>query len=161
MTPEMFNAINNQIAHEFYNSFVYLSISNFYFKLKMKGLGKHFKKQSDEEREHAQKFIDYLLQFEMEQDIKLPLLSPTQEWSNVFMPLDAALALEKTTTEQINELMKQAVAIEDYATQDLLQWYVDEQVQEEHQANDLIAQAKLGGTYNDLALLLINDKLDE
>jgi len=161
MNQQMFEAVNMQIGHEIYNSFVYLSMSNFYYQQKMDGLGKHYKNQSKEEMGHAQKFIDYLLKFDFEQQIKLPIVTPTQEWNNVFMPLDSALALEQKTTSQINELMKMSVDTNDYATQELLQWFIAEQVQEENQARDIIMQAKLDGSYNPLALRLLNDSLQD
>ena len=159
MKQEILQALNKQISNEFFNSFLYLSISNFYYQQKFDGLGKHYKSQSDEERGHAQKIIDYLLKFELGQDIKLPLVSPTQEWSSLYLPLDAALELEKVTTQQINELMLLTIENDDYSTQDFLQWYVDEQVTEEHEANYMLAQAKLDGAYNGLALRLLNDSL--
>lgn len=161
MKQEMIKELNNQITHELYNSFVYLSISNFYFLQKMYGLGKYYKKQSDEERCHAQKIIDFLLQFELDQNIDLSLISPTQDWNNLYMPLDVSLSLEITTTKQIWDLMDKAMQLEDYETQDFLQWFIDEQVQEEHQANYIITQAKLDGTYNGLALRLLDDNLKD
>jgi len=155
----MFQNLNDQINNEFYNSLVYLTISNFYAQQKFNGLAALFKKQSEEEKGHAQKFIDYLLKFESGQEIKIDVKPPAQEWKNLYLPFEAALALEKTTTKEIIELMKLAIKYEDFAAQDLLQWYVTEQVQEEYQFNDLIAQLKLSGSYNDLALRLLNDRL--
>lgn len=160
MNQEMFAQLNAQVSNELYNSFVYLSISNFYYQQKMNGLGKHYKQQYEDERSHAQKFIDYLLKFELGNTIELPVASPANTWDDLFVPLDRALALEQTTTTQIDKLTKLAISFEDFATQELLQWFSKEQVNEEFEANTMIAQAKLNGSYDELALRLLNDKLD-
>lgn len=159
MNQEMFAQLNQQISNEFHNSFVYLSISNFYQQQKFLGLAHHYRKQSDEERYHALKINDYLLKFESDYEITPPVSSDIQEWDNLFIPLDASLALEKLTTEQINRLVSFAIQQNDYATEEFLQWYVTEQVNEEFEANYMIRQARLNGVYNELTLRLFNDRL--
>jgi ferritin len=159
MNKEIFSKINEQIVSELYNSLIYLSISNFYYQQKFDGLGAYFKKQSTEEKEQAEKFIDYLLKFEIGQQIALAPIPPVPEWQNLFIPLDASLSLEQSTTSQINALMELATNTSDYATIDVLQWFINEQVKEENQLNYLITQAKLDGSYNPLALRLLNDEL--
>lgn len=159
MTPEMFKMLNQQANNEMYNHFVYMTMANLYHKAKFNGLAEEFERQSADEYHHSKKIREYLLKFDIEQNVEFTQLEPMPMLDDLFAPLTLSLAIEKTTTNQINALMDKAIELNDHETQSFLQWFVDEQLAEEHEASYRIEQAKLDGDFNPLALRLYNDAM--
>ena len=130
-------AINAQINREFYSAFLYLAMANDAMAKGFKGAANWFSIQFKEEQEHALKFGHYL----QEQGSKVELAAiaaPKTEWKDLLDMFKDALAHEKKVTAWIGEIADLAVAEKDYATQNMLQWFVNEQVEEEANANDII-----------------------
>ncbi len=122
-------AFNAQIGHEFANSIQYIAIANYFAGESLKGLAKLFTKQAAEEHEHALKFIGYLLDTGCA--VKIPAISaPQNDFASAEAAAQLALDAEVRTTNQINDLLTLAIAEKDYATQNFLQWFVNEQVEE-------------------------------
>jgi len=97
--------------------------------------------QSEEEREHAMKFVHYLL--EVDGDMVIPAIPEVfYQFKSVKEAFETALNWEKGVTKNINNLMDLAVEEKDYATQNFLAWYVDEQVEEEATMSQLVLLAE-------------------
>lgn len=122
-------AFNAQIGHELANSNQYVAIATWFDGENLKGLAKLFYKQAEEEREHAMKFVKFIV--DTGGQVEIPAIAGVQ---NTFASAEAAARLaldsEERTTTQINDLMALALAEKNYAAQYFLQWFVNEQVEE-------------------------------
>jgi len=130
-------AINAQINREFFSAFLYLAMANDALDKGFKGAANWFTIQFKEEQEHALRFAKYLA----DQGAKVELAAmdaPKREWPGVLEMFKDALAHDKKVTAWINELAERAAAEKDFATQNMLQWFVNEQVEEEANATDII-----------------------
>ncbi|MBK9118773.1 MAG: ferritin [Phycisphaerales bacterium] len=136
--------LNEQITNEFFASQTYLSMSCMFEELGLRNLSKMFRTQSDEERGHALKILDYIPT--VEGKVKLaPIPAPQETWESVLAAIEASLEHERKVTSQVHELMALAIKESDYATQSFLKWYVDEQVEEVDSQQQLVQVAKMAG----------------
>lgn len=122
--------LNRQINLEFYSAYLYLAMSTYFSEINMDGFAKFMKKQAKEELEHAQKIYDYLLL----RDKKITyqrIEAPDTDWISALDVLDDAIEHEKTVSAKINELYRVAKETDDYATMNFLDWFVEEQLEEE------------------------------
>lgn len=135
------NAINKQIGEELKASNGYANMAAYFNSLGMLRLSAMFFDQSEEEREHAMKFLHYLL--EVEGDVAIPAIPAVpNRFDSVKAAFEMALSWEKDVTGKINDLMDLAVEEKDYAAQDFLRWYVTEQVEEEATMSHLVSIAE-------------------
>ncbi|MBP7689146.1 MAG: ferritin [Thermoflexales bacterium] len=122
-------AFNAQIGHELANSNQYVSVAAWFDGESLKGLAKMFYKQAEEEREHAMKFVKFVL--DAGGKVEIPAIPAAQnDFDSAVAAAQLALDAEERTTAQINDLMTQAIAEKNYAAQNFLQWFVNEQVEE-------------------------------
>ena len=138
------DAINAQIAHEFYASYLYLAMSAYFETINLPGFARWMRAQSEEEREHAMKFFDYL----NDRGGSVELAAIAQPPGEFQSPLDVfqqALEHERKVTGLIHRLYELALKESDYATQAHLQWFITEQVEEEKNASQVIEQIKMTG----------------
>jgi ferritin len=147
------DAINDQIKHEFYSSYLYLSMSAYFETLSLPGFARWMRIQSQEEHEHAMKFFDFIN--DRGGTVELQALDqPPGEFQSPLDVFEQALAHERKVTALIHNLYALAVKESDYATQALLQWFVTEQVEEEKTASQIVEQLKMtGGEPSSLLLL--------
>ena len=134
ISDKMTKEINAQINRELYSAYLYLAMSGDAMNKGFKGAAAWFAVQFSEEQGHALRFIKYL----QDQNAKVDLQAidaPKKEWKDLLDMFQNTLAHEKTVTANINKLMALAVSEKDFATQGALQWFVNEQVEEE--ANDM------------------------
>ena len=130
-------AINTQINREYYSAFLYLAMANDAMAKGFKGAANWFSIQFKEEQEHAVKFAHYL----QEQGVKVELAAlaaPQLAWKDLLAMFKDSLAHEKKVTAWIREIADLAVSEKDYATQNMLQWFINEQVEEEANATDIL-----------------------
>jgi len=130
-------AINTQINREFYSAFLYLAMSNDAMDKGFKGAAHWFALQFQEEQTHAMKFAKYL----QDQGVKVEtdaIDKPKGQWPDLLAMFKEALAHEKKVTAWICAINDLAIAEKDYATQNMLRWFIDEQVEEEANATDAI-----------------------
>lgn len=142
LSPKMNDALNEQINREMYSAYLYMSMSNQCSEMGLKGFANWFMVQYHEEMYHAMKFYEYIGR----QGGKITLKAIAEPAATFASPLDMmtrTLEHEQFITQSINSLMETAIAEKDHATQIFLQWYVTEQVEEEENDNDIIAQLKL------------------
>ena len=141
ISKELNYAINAQIGHELQASNIYINMAAYFNGLGLLRLSEMFFKQSEEEREHALKFIHYLLNVESE--VSIPAIAePKTKFDSVKQAFEMALEWEKEVTTNINDLMSIAIDQKDYASQDFLRWFVTEQVEEEATMSHLILLAE-------------------
>ena len=153
----MANALNEQLNKEFYSAYLYLSMSAYCSKMDFNGAANWFLLQYQEELQHATRFYNYLI----EQDASLALKEigkPKKKFGTLLETFQKSLAHEQLMTTMLNELSNQALKEKDHATYNLLQWFVNEQVEEESTVNDVISKIKL--VQNDgYGLLMIDNEL--
>lgn len=138
------DALNKQINAEMYSSYLYLAMSAYMESISMKGFARWLRIQAKEELGHAMKFYDYVI--EAGGTVRLTAIeAPKTPWKSAGAVFDQVLAHEKKVTGLINGIMDIAVKEKDYATQNFLGWFVKEQVEEEANASEIVAQIGIIG----------------
>lgn len=147
ISPALAKAFNEQIGHEFGASMQYVSIAAHFQRHQLTLLAKLFFEQADEEREHAMKFVKYLL--DTKGELRVPETpAPTPTFASAEAAVQAALRWEQEVTRQITALMEQAVKDNDYLAQSFLQWFVDEQLEEVVKMDRLLSVIRQSGEKN-------------
>ncbi len=150
---EIEEAINKQINEELYSSYLYLSMSAYFENIGLRGFANWMYVQYQEEKDHAMKFYRYLI--ERGGRVKLyAIKEPPHEWDSPLHAFEETLKHEKHITECINNLVDLAEKKKDRATFNLLQWYVDEQVEEEANDEEIIQMLKMIGDQGHGLLML-------
>jgi len=133
--------LNEQIAYEFAASQQYVALAVFYDIETLPRLAAFFYAQAVEERNHALMMVQYLL--DADSDVEIPAVAgPENQFGNIVEPVELALAQEKRVTEQINALAGVAREHGDYASEQFMQWFIKEQVEEVASMNELLAIVK-------------------
>ena len=123
------DALNKQIHAEIGSWYLYLSMAGFCEGKNLSGFGKWLKIQAEEEMSHAMKFIGYVNA--VDGKVKLQgLEEPKHDWNSVQELFDEVREHEEMITNMINGLADLAVAEKDHATNNMLAWFVNEQVEE-------------------------------
>ena len=147
ISPELAKAFNQQIGHEFGASMQYVSIAAHFSQRQLKMLAKLFFEQADEEKQHAMKFVKYLL--DTKGDLKIPAIpAPTPTFASAEEAVQAALNWEQEVTKQITGLMDIAVKQNDYLAASFLQWFIDEQLEEVVKMDGLLSVIRQSGERN-------------
>ncbi len=144
VSKKMAKEINAQINREFFSAFLYLAMANDALEKGFNGTYKWMSLQFKEEQEHALKFSKYL-QDQGEKVVLDAMEAPKTEWKGILDMFQDALLHEKKVTAWINDLFSLALAEKDYATQSMLKWFIDEQVEEEANCNEAIATLSMVG----------------
>lgn len=140
-------ALNQQIGNELGASLQYVSIAGFFHQRQLTLLSKLFMTQADEERQHAMKFVQYLL--DTKGGLEIPAVAaPARTFATAEAAVEAALNWEKEVTSQITALMDIAVKENDYLAQSFLQWFIDEQLEEVVKMDRLLGVIKQSGERN-------------
>ena len=136
--------LNDQIANELGASQAYLAMACMFEELGLKALAAHFRKQTEEERTHALKIVDYIIDVGGKVKVSA-LVAPKNDYPTAKAAIDAALKHELKVTSDINDLMAMAEKERDYASRSFLQWFVDEQVEEVSSMEHLLRIAEMAG----------------
>lgn len=137
-------AINAQINAEMWSAYLYLSMSTYCQDAGFPGIANWFSIQFKEEQDHAMILLNYL-QSRDGRVLLAPIDAVETEWASPLAAFEATLQHEQKVTSLINNLMALAVEEKDFALQTRLNWFVDEQVEEEENARDLIQKFRLVG----------------
>ena len=157
LNKKMAQGLNDQINKEMYSAYLYMSMSACSNQNGLKGFANWFMVQYHEEMFHAMKLYEYVQR--QGEEVKLEAIkAPPAEFSSQLDMFTQTLAHERYITSSINDLMEMAIKKKDHATQIFLEWYITEQVEEEENDNDIIAQLKLIGD-NVHALLMLDREL--
>jgi len=136
------NAINEQINAEYYSAYLYLSMCAYLEDQDLPGMAHWMRMQYEEEVIHALKLFDFMNDRGARVILK-GIDTPPSEFGSVLEVFEEVLAHEKKVTGLIHDLYKLALDEGDYPTQSLLQWYIDEQVEEEKSASDVLARVRM------------------
>ncbi len=135
-------AINEQINKELFSSYLYLSMASYFASKNLPGFAQWMHKQSDEEREHAMKLYEHLEDRGGRVLLKA-IEAPQTEWASNLEAFRAAAAHEAHISASIHALYETAVQEKDYPAQVMLQWFINEQVEEEKNAAEIVANLEL------------------
>ena len=137
MSRELFKAINDQINAELWSAYLYLSMSMDCEAKGYKGIANWFFVQFQEEQDHARIFMNYLNSRD-EKVVLLPIAEVQTEWDSVLDMYRDTLNHEKKVTAMINNIAAIAQQDRDYASINRITWFIDEQVEEEEAAREMI-----------------------
>jgi ferritin len=155
LSKKMESALNEQINREMYSAYLYMAMSADSTFKGLKGFANWFMVQYHEEMLHAMKMYEYVTRQGGSVRLKA-IAEPPATFASAMDMFQQTLKHEQFVTQCINDLSNLAVQEKDHASQVFLQWYVSEQVEEEENDNDVIAQLKLVG--GDTAGLFMLDK---
>jgi ferritin len=157
LTERMQDALNGQINAELYSAYLYLSMAAYYESLDLRGFANWMRVQVQEELTHAAKIFDYVNEREGRVTLH-PVEGPPSEWDSPRAPFEDAYRHEQKVTDMINRLVDIAKEERDHATDNFLQWFVAEQVEEVASVNEVVQRLKLGGD-SGYGLLMIDREL--
>lgn len=136
--------LQRQLNHELFAAHGYLALSLWCEDKNFKGFARYFLKQADEERAHARKFIDHLLDRQVLPSVT-ELAAPKGQFKSLMDVAKQALAMEQANTAGINAAYEAALKAKDYPSMVLLQWFITEQVEEEDWANEMVDRVQEAG----------------
>ena len=142
MASERFvDALNAQIGREFAAAHQYVAIGTYYAAETFPRLAEFFYEQADEEREHAMKMVNYLIDRNATPDVGA-VPAPRKTFADQVEPISLALEQERQVSVHISELFEIARETRDYPSEQFMQWFLKEQVEEEATMQDLLAVAE-------------------
>ncbi|TDX86017.1 ferritin [Epilithonimonas xixisoli] len=157
VSEKIINLVNEQITKEQYAAQLYLSMSAWFYAQDLEGIGNYFRVQSKEELMHADKMFDYV------NDVGGKIIlnevpKPPHEFDNAQEIFEKALDHERLVTKSIFNIVKTANEEGDFSTTSFLQWFINEQVEEESSASTLVSKIKMVKD-NPSALYLFDQEL--
>ncbi|MDN5360215.1 MAG: ferritin [Thermotogaceae bacterium] len=154
---KMQDEINKQINEELFSAYLYQSMAAYFAELNLNGFVNWMDQQVQEELIHARKFYDYLIgrggRVELE-----AIEKPQKEWDSPLEVFEAAYGHEQHITKRINHMMDVAEELKDRATISMLQWFIDEQVEEEANTDESVQMLKRIGK-DDHGLFMVDREL--
>ena len=152
ISEQMAKKLNEQLNIEFFAFYQYLAMSAYCQSVSLNGFAHWFSLQAEEERGHAMKIYQYLI--DQDRDVKLAALGePKNTFASVVEVMEKALAHEQHVTQSINDVVAAAHQDNDYATIAFMQWFVTEQVEEEAAVRDILESLQLVDNKNGLFIL--------
>jgi ferritin len=159
ISKKMETALNKQINAEFYSSYLYLSMAADFEAKNLPGFANWMKVQAQEEWGHGMRIYQYIN--EQQGRVTLEAIeAPQKEWASALEMFEAANKHEQHVTSLIHDLVTVATGEKDYASQIFLQWFVNEQVEEEASASAIVARLKMIGD-SPQGLLILDHELGE
>ncbi len=152
-------SINDQINAELYSAYLYLSMAADFADKGYEGMEQWMRAQAREEKEHAMRFFDYLQERGGRVELEA-IEKPKEEWESPLEAFEEALEHEKYVTERINEMADLAEKEKDRATLNMLQWFIDEQVEEEDSTETIVNKLKMVED-SPSGLMMLDSKLGE
>ncbi len=147
LSEKMLNILNEQVSKEAYASHLYLAMASWADVQGLEGISSWFYAQAEEERGHMLKFIHYIN--ERGGHAIVPVIEqPPKEFEGVKELFDASLEHEQMVTAAINDIVSLALEEKDYTTNNWLQWFVDEQLEEETSVQAIIDKLNILGDHN-------------
>ncbi len=142
LSKKMQDALNEQINAEIWSAYLYLSMSAYFEDQNLPGFANWMKTQWQEEISHSIKMFDYINERGGRVLLK-PIAEVKTEWNNAIEVFTETLEHERLVSSLINKLVDIAISESDHATNNMLQWFVAEQVEEEATAESLLEQLKM------------------
>lgn len=157
LSQSLQDALNEQVKNEFYSAHVYLSMESWFDAQALPGFAKWMRVQYQEELTHGLKIFDFI----NDRDGRALVHgfdTPPSDWKSPLNVFENSYAHEQKVTAMINNLYALAVKENDYPTIVLLQWFINEQVEEEKNAKLIVDQLRMAGD-NPTALLLLDREM--
>ena len=139
---KMQDALNGQINAELYSSYLYLSMAAYFESVNLRGFAGWMRVQAQEETAHGMKFFDFVVERGGRVTLKA-IDAPPDKWNSPVAAFQAAYEHEQKVTAMIAKLVDLAESEKDHATRSFLQWFVDEQVEEEANADEVVQKLKM------------------
>ncbi len=157
LSEKLTEAFNDQLGLEFEAMYVYLQMAAHFDAADLPGFARWMRLQAEEERDHAMRVFEFILDRGNEVQLR-QLPAPSVETSSPLATFQQALEHEQRVTRAIHELYTAAIEEEDYASYPLLQWFVDEQTEEEATVGQIVRRLRRAGD-DPSALLLLDQEL--
>ncbi len=157
ISNEMQQALQQQLNDEFSSGYTYLAMSAYCASIDFNGAAMWFKHQYEEERLHATRIYNYLID-QGTQVVLQAIKQPPSEFGSILEVFESSLKHEQNMTSKLNNLSDQALKEKDHATYNLLQWFVNEQVEEEATVGEIISKIRLVKE-DGYGLLMIDNEL--
>ena len=135
-------ALNEQVNAELYSAYLYLSMESYFKAQNLNGFANWMRVQTQEEVTHAMKIYDFINERGGRVILKA-IERPQTEWDSALAVFNAVYEHEQKVTSLINDLVDLAIKEKDHATNSFLQWFVNEQVEEEASADGIVQQLKM------------------
>jgi ferritin len=142
LSSKMQAALNKQINQELFSAYLYMALGAYFSERNFKGFANWMRVQAQEEIMHSSKLFDYVVNRNGKIDLQ-PVKAPPKTFKDAVSAIQTAYKAEVTNTKQINTIMDLAIKENDHATRVILEWFVEEQVEEESSALELLEQAKV------------------
>lgn len=142
ISKKMEEALNEQVNAELYSAYMYLSMESYFKSLNLNGFSNWMRVQTQEEVMHAMKIYDFVNERGGRVILKA-IEGPPTKWDSPLAVFEAVYAHEQKVTGLINDLVDLAIKEKDHATNTFLQWFVNEQVEEESSADEVVQQLKM------------------
>ncbi|WP_321777155.1 ferritin [Sulfurimonas sp.] len=157
ISKKMTKALSLQLNREFYSAYLYLSMSAYCNHIDFNGAANWFKMQYEEEHMHATKIYNYLTEQGVHVNLE-QIDKPPRKFGTILEIFQQSLDHEKFMTKNLNNLSDKALKVKDHATYNLLQWFVNEQVEEEASVEEIISKIKLVKN-SGYGLLMVDNEL--
>jgi ferritin len=159
LTPKLLQALSVQVNQEFSAAYAYLGMVSYFEGCSLKGLAAFMRRQSKEEVEHAMKLFDYV--HDRGERVQLQPIAPSRaDFDTVRAVFQASLDYERKNSQAIYALYELARSEKDHATEQMLGWFLAEQVEEEDTMQTLLDQTTLAGD-NPAAILQLDHEWGE
>jgi len=146
LSERMLKALNEQLNKELFSAYFYLGIAAYFKERNLDGFATWMEAQAEEELGHAMKFYDYI--FDRNGKVELERIEkPKQTFESPLKAFEAVYLHEVGVTQSIFKLLKLAREENDYATEQFLQWFVEEQVEEEASTKAILDKLKIIGDH--------------
>ena len=142
ISKKMENALNGQVNAEMYSAYMYLSMESYFKSLNLNGFANWMRAQTQEEIMHGMKIYDFINERGGRIILKA-IDGPPTKWDSPLAVFEATYTHEQKVTGLINDLVDLAIEEKDHATNTFLQWFVNEQVEEEASADEIVQQLKM------------------
>lgn len=153
LSKKLEKALNTQMVFEWYSGYLYLSMSSWFETQELPGFANWFRVQAQEELVHGMKFFDYINEVGGHA-ITGAIDKPQTTFKSILEACELSLEHEKIVTSNINKLVTEARKENDHATDNFLQWFIKEQIEEEQNASANVRKAKLAGSDGGSILML-------
>ena len=156
LDDKMQEALNFQLNRELYSAYLYLAMGAYFEDQEFPGFGNWMKVQAQEELSHAMKFYNYIVQ-RGGRVLLADIEAPDSQWKSPTATFEHVYEHEQMVTGLINNLVDLALEISDHATNNFLQWFVAEQVEEEESASGVLQKIKLAAESSSGLYILDNE----
>ncbi len=155
----VYKKLNDQINSEIYSAYLYFSMAGYFESINLKGFANWMVVQAQEELTHAHRLYSYIIN-KGEKPKMTAIDAPPHSWSSPLDAMQDVYSHECKVSEMINECVSLALKESDHSSNTMLQWFVNEQVEEEAAADDVVQKLKLISD-NSTGLFLLDNELSK